>query len=148
MKKYDFIESANQVVKNVSKSLRDGNREYTSLSRVLKDIQRSDLLKAGYQEAFAGLGYTVDAKAQISPKQFMEAMCDEQFGVTVTKEGEQEWLGIWGWAHKKDEGGNKLYEADGLTPVMEPKLRKVSAWTPTKIFKCLAQAQAIAAGAK
>ncbi|MBR4754924.1 MAG: porphobilinogen synthase, partial [Lachnospiraceae bacterium] len=36
---------------------------------------------------------------------------------------EEQKLGIWGWSQKKDADGNKLFEADGVTPQMEAVLR-------------------------
>lgn len=145
-----MISAANQSVKSFADSLRSGNKEYTSLSRVLKDIQRSELLKAGYAAAFEALGLPSDGS--FKPARFFAIMQESQFKtVTVREKGkdprEEQRLGIWGMAQKKDADGKKVFEADGTTPVMEPVLRVVAAWTPNKLFKCIAQAQAIAAQA-
>ena len=146
MKTFEFIASANESMKLVANNLRSANKEYTSLSRVLKDIQRADLMKSGYKSVFEGLGLPTDGK--VTPKMLLDATCPEQWGRSFNKKGEpvgDEWLGIWGWAQKKDETGAKIYEEDGVTPVMVAVLRKVTAWSPTKLFKVYAQAQALKA---
>ena len=143
MTNFNFIASANESVKNVSASLRSANKVYTSLSSVLKDIQRSAYLKAGYAEVFAALGFE---GGKVTPKDFFAATEPEQWGVTEYQNKEnKKWLGIWGWAQVKDETGKPQFMPDGKTPKMEAKLRKVSSWTPNKVFKVLAQANAIAA---
>ena len=144
MKTVMIIASANEVLKTVSKNLREGNREYTSLSRVLKDIQRSELLKAGYGVVFDTL--KIDRK--ITPKAFLEALEPEMWGQTYNKAGEkvgEKWVGLWGLAKVKDAQGNIVYDE---TPTgekvarTEPVLRKVTAWTPNKLFKVYSQSQA------
>lgn len=150
MKTYNFINSANESIKTVGANLRSGNKEYTSLSRVLKDTQRAELLKAGYREVYEALGLNVDGKTKVTPAEFLAALAPEQWGQTYNKAGEkvgEKWVGIWGWAQKKDSEGNKVFETvnGAEVPVMEPKLRKVTAWTPNKLFKVYAQALALRA---
>lgn len=143
MTNFNFIAASNESIKNVAASLRSANKEYTSLSSVLKDIQRKAYLDAGYKAVFDALGYE---GGKVTPKDFFAATTPEQWGRTVRKNKEDEkWLGIWGWAQVKDETGKPVMEADGKTPKVEPKLRKVTSWTPNKLFKVLAQANAIAA---
>lgn len=143
MTNFDFIASASESIKNVSASLRSANKEYTSLSSVLKDIQRSAYLRAGYADVFRALGYE---GGKVTPKDFFAATEPEQWGTTEYKNKENEkWLGIWGWAQVKDETGKPVMMPDGKTPKTEPKLRKVTSWTPTKLFKVLAQANALSA---
>lgn len=145
MKTLEIISSANATIKNVSNSLRDGNREYTSISRVLKDVQRADLMKAGYKDVFEAVGMPSDRS--VTPNDVWAVCAPEQWGQTYNKKGEpvgEKWIGIWGTKQIVIDGV-KQYEQDGKTPIMEEVLRKVTAWTPTKLFKVLAQAQAIKA---
>lgn len=116
------IESANVVLKSVAGELRGGNREYTSISRVLKDIQRKDMLKCGYGKVFEAVGLEA---GKITPAEFFAAVHKCMHG--TDKKG-NDFVGIWG--NKKNEDGT-------TTPV----LRKVTAWTPNKLFKVLAQSQ-------
>lgn len=145
MKTFEIIASANETIKTVATNMREGNRVYNSISQVLKDIQRKNLLKAGYQQVFDKLGLEA---GKVTPKDFFASLDSEQWGRTVSKDGKpigDKWVGIWGTTQKKDADGNKVFEADGVTPVMEAKLRKVTAWTPTKLFKVYAQCLAIKA---
>ncbi len=123
MTNFNFIESANVVLKNVASDLRGGNKEYTSISRVLKDIQRKDMLKAGYGKVFEAVGLEAGS---ITPAEFFAAVHKDMHG--TDKKG-NDFVGIW---------GTKMNKETGLT---EPVLRKVTAWTPNKLFKVLAQSQ-------
>lgn len=148
METVKIIATANESIKTVAASLRDGNREYTSISRVLKDIQRKELMKAGYAKVFAAVGMPTDGS--VTPAQFFAVLTNEQKGRSYNKAGEpvgDPWYGIWGMATVKDAEGNKvMVTVNGVSvPKTEPKLRKVTAWSPTKLFKMLAQAQAIRA---
>lgn len=128
MTKFDFIESANVVLKSVAGDLREGNKEYTSISRVLKDIQRKDMLKAGYGKVFEAVGLYA---GKITPAEFFAAVAKDMHG--KDKKG-NDFVGIWGW---------KVVERDeeGKPTKKEAVLRKVTAWTPNKLFKVLAQSQ-------
>ena len=128
MTNFNFIESANVVLKSVAANLRDGNREYTSISRVLKDIQRKDMLKAGYGAVFAAVGLEAGG---ITPAEFFAAIPEGMHG--KDKKG-NDFVGVWGW---------KVVERDkeGKAIAKEAVLRKVTAWTPNKLFKVLAQSQ-------
>lgn len=117
------IESANVVIKSVAANLRDANKEYTSISRVLKDIQRKDMLKAGYSAVFEAVGLV---GGNVTPKEFFDAIPESMHGTDKKGNG---FVGVWGM---KKEGEEKV-----------PVLRKVTAWTPTKLFKVLAQAQVL-----
>jgi hypothetical protein len=128
MTNFNFIENANVVLKSVAANLRSGNKEYTSISRVLKDIQRKDMLKAGYGEVFKAVGLEA---GEITPADFFAAVPQSMHG--KDKKGE-DFVGIWGWkVTERDK--------DGKATKKEAVLRKVTAWTPNKLFKVLAQAQ-------
>ena len=150
MKNFDFIQSANESIKVVANNLREANREYTSISQVLKDIQRKPLMKLGYAKVFASLGLRTDGK--VKPANFFNALQPEQWKTVTTGKGEnkkeEKKVGLWGWSQKKDSEGKKVFEEDGVTPVMEPVLRTISAWTPNKVFKVIAQANALKEAAK
>lgn len=129
MKTMNIIENANNTLKNVAKELRNANKEYTGICSVLKDIQRNEFLKAGYREVFAAVGVDVDAvdesgkRVKLTPATFFSRVHESMYG--TDKKGEK-YVGIWG--NKKNEDGT-------TTPV----LRKVTAWTPRKVFVVLAQ---------
>lgn len=122
MKTLVVIEGANNVINGVAANLREANKEYTSISSVLKDIQRSQLLKAGYREVFAAVGIDTDA-VKLTPAEFFERVHKDLHG--TDKKG-KDFVGIWG--NKKNDDGT-------TTPV----LRKVTSWTPRKVFMVLAQ---------
>ena len=128
MTNFDFIAASENVLKGVAANLRSGNKEYTSISRVLKDIQRKDMLKSGYGEVFAALNLTA---GKIAPADFFAAVPTGMHG--TDKKG-NDFVGIWGWKTiEKDK--------DGKVTKREAVLRKVTAWTPNKLFKVWAQAQ-------
>ena len=122
MKTISVINKANEVMKSVAGSLRSANKEYTSISSVLKDIQRSAYLKAGYADVFKAVGIDTDER-KLTPKDFFDRVHKSLHG---TDRKGQDYVGIWG--NKKNEDGT-------TTPV----LRKVTAWTPRKVFMVLAQ---------
>lgn len=150
MTNFNFINVANESIKSVNKQLRNGNKEFNSLSSVLKDIQRKQYMKAGYAEVFKSLGLPTDGR--FTPADFFKKMNAEQFKTVTVGRGknkkEEKRLGIWGWAQKKDEDGNKVFESDGKTPVMVPVLRVVSSWSANKLFACISQANALKEAAK
>ena len=125
---YEFINVANNVLKSVATELRSGNKEYTSISRILKDLQRKDMLKAGYGKVFEAVGLEAGS---ITPADFFAAVPKTMHG--QDKKG-ADFVGIWGW---------KVVErdAEGKATKKEAVLRKVTSWTPNKLFKVLAQAQ-------
>ena len=128
MKNFDFIESANVVLKGVATELRGGNKEYTSISRVLKDIQRKDMLKAGYCKVFEAVGLKAGS---VTPADFFAAVPECMHG--TDKKG-NDFVGVWGWKVVEKD-------AEGKATKKEAVLRKVTAWTPNKLFKVLAQSQ-------
>lgn len=128
MTNFNFIEVANAVLKNVGADLRGGNKEYTSISRVLKDIQRKDMLKAGYGKVFEAVGMEA---GNVTPKEFFAAVPQSMHG--TDKKG-NDYVGIWGWKVLKRD-------AEGKPTEKEAVLRKVTSWSPNKLFKVLAQAQ-------
>lgn len=125
---YEFINVANNVLKGVAHELRDGNKEYTSISRVLKDIQRKDMLKCGYGKVFEAVGLEA---GKVTPAEFFAAIPEQMHG--QDKKG-NDFVGIWGWKVTERD-------AEGKATKKEAVLRKVTAWTPNKLFKVLAQAQ-------
>lgn len=128
MTNFNFIEVANAVLKNVGADLRGGNNEYTSISRVLKDIQRKDMLKAGYGKVFEAVGMEA---GKITPKEFFAAVPEGMHG--TDKKG-NDFVGIWGWKVTKRDKDGKAVEKEAV-------LRKVTSWSPNKLFKVLAQSQ-------
>ncbi len=135
MTNFDFIGVAEGTIKNVRVELRDGNKEYTSISRVLKDIQRKDMLKAGYGKVFEAVG--MDA-GKVTPKEFFAAIPKGMHG--FDKNG-NDFVGVWGWKVTKRDKDGKAIEKEAV-------LRKVTSWSPNKLFKVLAQAQALKTNSK
>lgn len=125
MKTINVIENANSVIKSVANSLRDANREYTSISSVLKDIQRTQYLKAGYAQVFAAVGIdVVENKSKLTPAEFFAKV---HSSLKATDKKGNEYVGIWGTKANKETGKT------------EPVLRKVTSWSPRKVFMVLAQ---------
>lgn len=122
------IESGKAIISTVSKQMRDGDKEYRSISGVLKDIQRSNLLKAGYRDVFAAVGLDVDAE-KLTPAKFFGLVHPSLHG--TDKKG-NDFVGVWGTRTDKETG------------MTEPVLRKVTSWTPRKVFMVLAQSIAAA----
>lgn len=125
---YEFINVANNVLKSVATELRSGNKEYTSISRILKYIQRKDMLKAGYGKVFEAVGLEAGS---ITPADFFAAVPKTMHG--TDKKG-NDFVGIWGWKVVEKD-------AEGKATKKEAVLRKITSWTPNKLFKVLAQAQ-------
>lgn len=127
MKNFDFIAASENVLKSVSSDLRGGNNEYTSISRVLKDIQRKDMLKCGYGKVFEALGIVA---GKVTPAEFFAVIPEGMHG--KDKKG-NDFVGLWGW---------KVLErdAEGKVTKREAVLRKVTSWSPNKLFKVWAQA--------
>lgn len=119
--KTNVIENANVLIKEVADSLRSANKEFTSISAVLRTIQRKDMLKAGYAVVFEKLGLVA---GKVTPADFFDALHADMWG--VDKKGNK-FVGLWGY---KKEGDKKV-----------EVLRKVTQWTPTKFFKVFAQSQ-------
>ena len=116
------IESANATIKVAGKELRNADKESRSISSVLKDMQRREFLKAGYAAVFDAIG--IDAYAgKITPADFFSRVHSSLHG--TDKKG-QDYVGLWGM--KKQEDGSSV-----------PVLRKITAWTPRKVFMVLAQ---------
>lgn len=141
MKSFDFIQKSLESVKDVQKSLASANKEYTSISQVLKDMQRKSMMKAGYSEVFAQLGLPTDGS--VVPAQLFGSLDEAQWGKTVTTKNTTKWVGLWGWSLVKNEDGTQAYEEDGKTKKREAKLRKVTSWTPSKVVKLVAQRNAL-----
>ena len=120
----NVIANANVTIKSVNKNLAAANREYTSISSVLKDMQRSQYLKAGFAEVFAAVGIDVMSGAKLTPAEFFASIHASLHG--TDKKG-NDFVGIWG-VQKNKETGEAV-----------PVLRKVTSWTPRKVFMVLAQ---------
>ena len=125
-----FIDAANDMLANVSKDLRKANKEHFSISHVLKDMQRNDELKNGYGNVFKALNWDINKK--LDAKTFFSLLDDSQY--YMDKKGNK-CYGIWGYKYEKDNNGNVI----STTKV----LRKVTSWSPNKVFKMMAQSIAI-----
>lgn len=124
-----IIEKTTEFVKTFATDLRNANKEYTSISRVLKDIQTPEMLDAGYRKVFDALGLE---GGMVIPAGFFNSIPASMHG--KDKKG-NDFVGIWGYRIIKDAEGKEVGK--------EPVLRKVTAWSPTRIFKVLAQAKVI-----
>lgn len=138
MKKIESASIVKNVINTVSglkdarKNLREANKEYTSLSQVLKDITRKSIWNAGYKEAFALIHVSLET---LTPAKFRSALNDNM--LYTNKTGKTA-IGMWGTKVVKNKDGELVKNEDG-TPKKEAVLRPVASWTPTKIWTVLAQ---------
>lgn len=132
-KNVNVIESAKVVLAGVRADVRTANKEFNSLSSVLRVMTRADMLKAGYKAAFLAVGVT-DPKA-LTPKALTEMCAPEQFvAVTNKRTGKEEQvMAVQGWK-TSDDGKTKV-----------PVWRKITSWTPTKVLTLMAQSVALKA---
>lgn len=135
MTNYVITKSA-EILSVVRSDMKEANREYTSISRVLKDIQRSDLMRKGFAACFEAVG--IEKGHKVEPAEFFAAVPVENW--VEARKGREAMVGIWGLTTKKDEQGNVVKDAEG-NEVKVPVLRAVSSWTPRKVFLVLAQAK-------
>lgn len=130
-KNVNFIENANVVIKSVAAELRNANKEYTSLSAVLREMKRKDMLKAGYQTVLAAVGV---ADANTLTPAFLREQCQEEQLVDYTNKKTKQVEKVMAIQ------GYKLAD-DGKTRIVV--WRRVTSWTPRKVVLILAQSQAI-----
>ena len=136
----EVINNSKQVMKGTAKARASANKEYASLSNVLKQIKEKKMWSAGFGEAFAGVGIT-DAK-DLTPALF-RSLAPEV--CAKDKKGKKQ-LAIWGMAVVKDADGMPALDAEGAI-VYTPVQRIVKAWTPNKVLQILAQSAAFRAQA-
>jgi len=129
------IESGKNVMKATSKVRSHANKEFYSLSAVIKQIRTKTMWEAGYKEAFAAIG--INSASDLTPVMLKKAAPEL---VGKTQKGES-FIGIWGLTAQKDEKGNTIMDENGNT-IMAPILRRVSSWSPNKLLQILAQSQA------
>lgn len=142
----EIIVTANVEMKNVAKVLRDANREFTSLSSVLRfmqDATNAPEMAHNYLQMLAELG--IPTEETVTPRVIMDSLDESQFVEVTTGRGKdkrtQKMAGIWSNVQKRDEEGNKIFDETGA-PVLEQVCRPVKSWTPTKLARLLAQAVA------
>ena len=131
-----IIESAKGVFKSTSKNRSEANKEFYSLSAVIRQIKTKTMWESGFGAAFASVGIT--NPNQLTPailRNVSPEMCEKD------KKGAS-YIGSWGYTAKKDEEGNKVLDKKG-NPVMIPTLRRISSWSPNKLLQVLAQNAAI-----
>lgn len=133
------------------------NKEYTTLSRVLKTMA-SKACFDNYQQAIESIA-TRDGKplftwANIrSPKAFLETLADEQF-MRDEKGKKTRDCGLWSefTVYQKDDKGKYMKDADGNKipargedgkVLVEHRLQAVHTWTPNKVWRMLVQCAAI-----
>jgi hypothetical protein len=145
---FNVIAAANEVFKANSKNRREFNVSYYSLSRLLKDMQSKANRKIS-EPLWESLGIEInwDAKKneeRLQPADILGMLDEEQ--ISIDKKGNK-CCYIWTLTQSKDEDGNKLFEEDGVTPIMEEKKNRISegGWTMNKIYRLLAQANAFKA---
>ena len=130
----NVIEKGNEILAPVSKNIREANKEHFSISRVLADMQREAEMNKGYKVAFEAVGF--DTTKKLNAATFFGTLPSGMY--KLDKKGNKRY-GVWGYKVEKDKEGNII----SRTPVLRP----VSAWSPAKVLKMLAQAKAIKEGA-
>lgn len=130
MEKKVMFENGKKVIESLSVNLRAGDKEYKSLSQVLKDIQRRNLMTAGYKACFEAVGLPTDGS--VTPSQIFNAAFDAGLYVEVSK-GK-------GSDKKTEKVAAVIVERTNKdTGEKENKLQKVSSWTARKLFTMIAQ---------
>lgn len=121
--------------------LKDGNKEFRSVSTVIKVCTSKTCLGAGYLKAFQALGVT-EPKG-MTPKAFFDLLpaCMKR---TEKKDGKEFTVALIWALRTKTEGKGKERKAvlndKGLT-VKEEYRKAVQSWSPRVLFTLLAQAQ-------
>lgn len=118
--KTNDIKAVKKAVRKV-KGLKAANKEFNSITSVLKFMQTAEMMNAGYKDSFEAFGIF---KTLTVPMFFAS--------VPVENRNDKGEVGLWGTKSVKDAQGNVIGE--------EPVLRVVKSWTPTKVFDVLSQA--------
>ena len=129
------------VMKSTSKARAAANKEYASLSNVLKQIKAKTLWGKGFAEAFAAVGIT--DKDALTPAMFRELAPEV---CAKDRKGKKQ-LAVWGMTALKDSEGEIVCDEED-NPILVPVQRIVKAWTPNKVLQILAQSAAFRAHAE
>ena len=121
-----IISGAENILKDILKSLRAADKERNSLSQVLVDIRR--LWNKGYGNAFAVVGITDKDPKVFNPARIKNAICDKC--LVKDKTGKQQ-IGLWGYRSVKNDKGEVIDR--------EAVCRVVHSWSPAKLLRVLAQ---------
>ena len=140
----NVIAAANEVFKSTSAERREWNKEYYSLSKLLRDAQQKSRMERT-APIFAAIGLPINGK--VSPSYVLDSLSWEQW--IEDKQGNA-CVCLWNRVQAKDKDGNKLFEQDGVTPVMVDHCSRINegTWTLNKLVKLISQRNAFIAAAE
>lgn len=101
------------------------SQSYSTLSKMLRTMQTQEMLK--YTSSLFKI-LSLPTNGKITPTSFTSILEPEQFVQETTKDGFVNRIVLWSQSQKvvvKDGIRTKIFEADGVTPVMVDKTKKV-----------------------
>ena len=140
----NVINVANEAMKSSRKERSEFNKEFYSLSKLLRYSQYKEHMKVT-APVFEKIGLATNGK--VSPTEILASLTDEQF--VTTKKGDRLPV-IWSQSQATDKDGNKIFEADGTTPVLVDAYTYIreGGWTMNKLCKLIEQRNSFLANKK
>ena len=117
-------------------------QSYSSLSKLLRIIQSKDMMKYS-ASLLKALNLPVNGK--VTPTALINMLEPEQLVQEKTKGGMSSKISLWSQSQKTEKQGNgkreKVFEADGITPVMIDKTKaiKEGQWSLKTLCALIAQ---------
>jgi len=129
-----ILEKAQSLLANQKQALKDANANYTSLSQVLKDMQRAC---TDYRPILAALGHSrVLTPAELRSKAAKVGL------VKADKDGNEQIAFVRKSVRRDAETGAFILDAAG-NKTYTYDLAIVKSWSPSKVVKVLAQCAAL-----
>ena len=117
-------------------------QSYSSLSKLLRIIQSKDMMKYS-STLLKALNLPVNGK--LTPTALINMLEPEQLVQEKTKDGVSSKISLWSQSQKTETQGNgrreKVFEADGITPVMIDRIKviKEGQWSLKTLCELMAQ---------
>lgn len=129
-----ICKNAKAIMKATAADRNAWNKEYYSLSKLLRDAQEKKRMELT-APIFAQLGLPVDGK--VKPSYILDSLTWQQFA--EDKNGEAVPV-IWSHVQKRDKG-EPVFAEDGVTPVMVDRASRIKegSWTMNKLALLISQ---------
>ena len=117
-------------------------QSYSSLSKLLRIIQSKDMMK---YTASLFKALNLPGNGKLTPTALINLLEPEQLVQEKTKDGVSSKISLWSQSQKTENLGNgrreKVFEADGITPVMidKTKIIKEGQWSLKTLCELMAQ---------